>query len=305
MADWRRRLGPAYKAFSGLLVPLAGVTARTYPDPQSGLPLIVRPSRNGTFSARPPKDKPSGIDELSGLKATDVDAYRLDWSLLLPLIGDGLSISAPQSPTTPGLPWALPLGVHQQTGAVLPALLLVSSSSNEILVWLRALVARDQSVFVVPAHDPLVEDSVVRRSHRYIALDRDTVLQPRGKDWSVTLRAAAAPEAPLKGVHYTIDPSFRMVTDHRKRASLRLTNPSAIEALRCLAARRAFARDTAIPKKQLCSAVWAAIRHPKARHTAYQPIQFFRIKRDGKTVPLPIWGTLVQHDSRGYYWLAL
>jgi hypothetical protein len=192
-ADWQRHLGSGFSAFSRFLEPLRATVAATYPDPQSGLPLIPRRAPDGTFTAFPDDPSETAVVPVEGLSASDVLRHRIQWDEIGALVAAALDVRPHREPGPLQSDWLPQIGTRLAEPNPIPVLLALSCDQAEILMWCRTLRKTDRRFFVLLCHDPAIEELMTASGHDYAALDRDTEFVRRGTGWSLRLRTTTAP----------------------------------------------------------------------------------------------------------------
>ena len=109
----------------------------------------------------------------------------------------------------------------------------------------------------------------------------------------------------LRGDRYEILNGFTGLVDLKKK------HKTVIDSLRCQTALRVLVQNgsgsqaTAMHKKNLCDIVYRETPGNRPRPKEDKPIQFFRHRRDGKTIQMPLYKAIVRTDEHGMYWLEL
>ena len=172
-SDWRRRLGSGFGLVAGFLEMLPGTVAETYPNRQSGLPLIPRRVHDDTYTARPDDPDVTRGAAVRGIAAADVARWRVRWDLIGEAVAAAFLFEAHAGQGPFQTPWVRSIGVLRANDSVLPVLLLMAKSEGEALGWVQHLVRGEPRVIILPFHDQFCADLATAQGHRYLALDRD------------------------------------------------------------------------------------------------------------------------------------
>jgi hypothetical protein len=174
--------------------------AETYPDPDTGLPLTPRQADDGTFTAFSSDPDETRVGPVESISAQDVTRHRIRWVKLGHALAKALRAVPHDAPGSLDTPWVREIGVYSTAEQDRTALLLITGYATEALGWLRHLLAGDRRLFLLPVHDPLVENLAVHHGHHYFALNRDLCWKRTGSRWTFTAvhrpKAPATPPAP-------------------------------------------------------------------------------------------------------------
>ena len=193
-SDWRRHLGAAFPAFAPFLEELPGTVAESYPDPDTGLPLIPRRTAIGTFTAFSPDHDETRAGPVESIPAVEVTRHRILWTGLGRALAKSIRAAPHDSPGPLDTPWVREIGLYTRAGQDRTAIVLITGYAAEALGWLRHLLPGDRRLFVLPVHDPLAEDLAVQHGHHYFALNRDLCWKRTGARW--IFAAAHRPKSP-------------------------------------------------------------------------------------------------------------
>lgn len=184
-SDWHRILGAGFAQLYGFFDVLPGTQAETYPDPESGLPLVPRRVHDGTYTARPDDPEVTCVPAVTGLTPVQVARWRLSWDKIEGCVAGALGIEAHSGPGPFETHWVRSVGVLRGVDSTWSALLVMATSSAEALVWVRHLLRGEPRVFILPFHDEVCCNLVTVHGHRYVALDRDTRFVKSGQRWEL------------------------------------------------------------------------------------------------------------------------
>jgi len=196
LADWRRHFRHDFDAVAPLFAALQGTVAATYPDPDTGLPLVPRLAPDGTYTAYPDDSETTRLPPVPKIKPAALVRHQVDWTSACTLIAEALNLVARVEPGPLASPWVLQIGRLRDAPPSRDALLLIARETVEALTWLRPLIKGAPGLFVVTIHDPVIETLVVNHGHDYVALDRDTVFRTSRRKWRLAPRQASMPEEP-------------------------------------------------------------------------------------------------------------
>lgn len=201
-ADWRRHLGGAFDAVMPFLTERPGTVASTYPDPDTGLPLIPRLAPDGTFTAFPADPEVTRIDPITRILPQDVSQVHVNWEAICLSIASALHLEGHHGPGPLQTSWLQEVGICRGKLEHRTALLFITGHHNEALAWLRLLVKDSPHLFVLPFHDQLFESLAVSHHHEYLALDRDAHLNRIRSRWELSITQTHSPTSPA-----TVSPS--------------------------------------------------------------------------------------------------
>lgn len=192
-ADWERRLGAGFAAASQFLKALPGTVADTFPDPESGLPLIPRRVHDGTYTARPDDREETCIEPITKLKPAQVARWQIAWDEVGEAVAQALGIEVHVGPGPFETPYVRSLGVQRISSGHLSVLLLIATNDQEALGWIRHLLRSEPRFFVLPFHDQLCESQAIAHGHHFSTLDRDTFFASSRGRWTLKERRVPQP----------------------------------------------------------------------------------------------------------------
>lgn len=183
--DWQRRLGDGFAPMAQFLIGLPGTVASTFPDPESGLPLVPRRIHDGTYTARPDDPDVTRVAPVTGLTAVQVLRWRLDWERIGGAVSQALGLAPHRGEGPFETPWVCDVGVLRSGEKAWTALLLVADSDKQALGWARHLLRGDPQLFILPFHDPVLADLASEHGHRCVCLDRETTFAKAKGRWEL------------------------------------------------------------------------------------------------------------------------
>lgn len=196
-ADWQRHMGGAFVAIAPFLTDLPGTVASTYPDPDTGLPLVPRLAPDGTFTAFPADPEVTRLDPITMIPPGDVSQIHVNWAALALSISKALHIETHHGPGPLETSWVREIGLCRGKSQHRTALLFITGHDSEALAWLRLLLKDGPRLFILPFHDQLFESLAVSHHHEYVALDRDAQLNRVGSRWALSITQARGAIAPV------------------------------------------------------------------------------------------------------------
>lgn len=197
LADWRRHFRDDFGAIAPLLTALPGTVAATYPDPDTGLPLLPRLAPDGTYTAFPDDARITRIDPVPKIDPSALVRRQIAWrQSVCTLVADALGLATRIENGPLATPWVLQIGRMKDAPPARDALLLVARDTAEAMSWLRPLLKGTPCCFVVTVHDPVIETLLVNHGHSYVALDRDTTFRASGRKWRLAPRRPSPAKVP-------------------------------------------------------------------------------------------------------------
>lgn len=200
--------------------------------------------------------------------------------------------------------------------------LCLPGGDEELIDCVRSLVeATTQRPFAVlaPEYEVSAGSLLERNSGRLFALRAHVTIGHEGglcADEKLLDRigrvgvggAALRPKAPalnLRGKRYELVDGFTGLVDHKKKQRTPIATLRCQAALRVLVQNGAGSQGTAMHKKEFCDSVYREFPGAKSRPQDDKPIQFFRYRRENRTVQMPLYKAIVRSDEHGMYWLEL
>lgn len=189
---------------------------------------------------------------------------------------------------------------------------------NNVRAIIESTTQRPLAV-LTPEHEAEAGELLARNGSRLLALRSHVTLGKSGELFAdekildrivregaggMALRPKGA-QLSLRGKRYELVDGFTGLVDLKTKKTMEIKPLRCQAALRALVQGGAGSQAASMHKKDLCDIVYKDAPGNKPRSKEDKPIQFFRHRRDGKTIQMPIYNAIVRSDEHGKYWLEL